>query len=360
MPRMNIRCSDMEELAILYACGETDPPTRTAIELHAGHCHACASILSRELSLHAAIASFDDPAELLDRSGLLLAQCRSRLAESLDDLQVRSNPSEWRAMFSPVQWWLVLRNTLVYHPALSMIALVVTSFLAGVAGQRMRVAPVILVPARSESAIAATVPATLQPASADTPRLTEQQLQSAGSANVQWVTPSSTRTPQVQVQLMSPTPMSIVGSTDDYDVRRALTYVLSHDQRFDSNARMDSLEVLRMCAADPDVRSTLCTAARSDHHPAVRIKALEALQGREDDPIVRQTLLDVLQNDVNAGVRIEAINQLLSGLHLDRVSGPANPQIVSALRDAATGDPNDYIRLESTAALQQLGAGRVH
>jgi len=91
----------------------------------------------------------------------------------------------------------VLRDTLVFHPAMSMAALVVVGFLAGVAGQRMRVV----------TPITTTAPATMT-ASAQ-PKVTEQQLQSAGSANVAWVTPSGSRTPTVQVQIDVP-------SADEY------------------------------------------------------------------------------------------------------------------------------------------------
>ena len=41
--------------------------------------------------LHQAIVSLDQPADSLDRSGLLLAQCRSELAEALDDQQAKAN-----------------------------------------------------------------------------------------------------------------------------------------------------------------------------------------------------------------------------------------------------------------------------
>jgi hypothetical protein len=346
-----VRCAEMEELAIVYACGEGDLATRAGIELHTAQCPNCAALLAREVRLQKVISARDDPADSVDRSGLLLAQCRSQLAESLDDQQARSNPTEWKAVISPVQWWMVLRNTLVYHPALSMLVLVVTSFIAGVVGQQMRAPAVVIVPAPPAVTTVANA--------ADTPRLTEQQLQNAGSASVRWVAPSSTRIPNVQVQLMSQMPMSIEGPTDDADVRHALTYVLSHDQKFDPSARMDALEVLSNCTADAGVRHAMCTAARADHHPAVRIKALESLQGLEQDPEVRQTLLDVLQNDVNPGVRVEAINQLLNSLHLDDPSGPVDRKIIGALRDCVHNDPNDYIRFQSAAALQQIGASNL-
>src|SRR5258706_16376122 len=94
-----------------------------------------------------------------------------------------------------------------------------------------------------------TAPATMT-ASAQ-PKVTEQQLQSAGSANVAWVTPSGSRTPTVQVQLMSQAPMNIVGPPDDADVQRALRFVLANGRQFDSTARMDSLEGHHTRCTDP-------------------------------------------------------------------------------------------------------------
>ena len=280
----------------------------------------------------------------LDRSGLLLAQCRSELAEALDDKQSPVNQPGWRAVLSPLAWWTVLRDTLVYHPAMSMAALVVVGFLAGVAGQKMRVE----FPAPAPPVLTAS----------STPKVTEQQLQSAGSAHVAWVTPSGSRTPTVQVQLMSEAPMNIVGAPDDTDVQRALTFVLANGQRFDSSARMDSLEVLRTRCADPEVRRAVCTAALSDGNPGVRVKALEALQGFEQDPTVQQTLIEALQNDDNSGVRVEAINLLLNVLRTEASSGAADPKILAVLRDRLRNDPNNFIRVQSAAALRQLNGGR--
>jgi HEAT repeats len=334
-----LRCEEIEQFAILYACDELDPVARAALEAHTAKCPMCAAVVSRETRLHQEIASFDQPADSLDRSGLLLAQCRSELAEALDDEHGRANQLGWRAVFSPVAWWTVFRDTLVYHPAMSMAALVVAGFLAGVLGQRLRVTP----PAAPRPVM--TVSAT--------PKLTEQQLQSAGSANVVWVTPSGSRTPTVQVQLMSQAPMNIVGAPDDTDVQRALTYVLANGQRFDSSARMDSLEVLRTRCADPEIRRTVCNAALLDSNPGVRIKALEALRGFEKDSTVRQTLIGALRNDENSGVRVEAINLLLDALRAERPSGADDPKILAILRDRLRNDPNNYIRLQSAAALQQ-------
>ena len=204
-----------------------------------------------------------------------------------------------------------------------MSVLVVAGFLAGVAGQRLRVVP----PQAASVRPAMTVSAS--------PKVTDQQLESAENAHVAWVTPAGSGTPTVQVQLMSQTPMNIVGAPDDADVERALTFVLENSQRFDPDARLDSLDVLSTRAADPDVRRSLIDAARNDHNPGVRMKALEALQGFEQDPAVRQTIVDALQNDDNSGVRVEAVNLFVSALQSDSGPGAPDPQLLEVLRDRA-------------------------
>jgi hypothetical protein len=345
---------------MLYMCDELDTVTRTSFEAHTAQCSECASVFSRQSRMHQAIVSLEQPADSLDRSGLLLAQCRSQLLEAIDDHHAKLHQPGWLSIFSPAAWWSVLRNTLVYHPALTMASLVVVSFMAGVAGQRMQVAqtpvaahPVITASAKPPAATAVTP--TLTPSV--TPKLTDQQLYSAASANVAWVTPSSSPTPTVQVQLMSETPTSIIGAPADADVERALMFVLENGQRFGPDARLESLDVLRTCAADPEVRRSLCTAARADQDPGLRRKALETLQGFEQDRAVRQTILDALQNDSNSGVRVQAMNLLINILQAESPSVPPDPQIIAVLRGRLRNDPNNYIRLQSAAALRGLGAG---
>jgi hypothetical protein len=344
-PEMVIHCNEIETLALLSACGELAAAEQAALEAHAERCPACASVVAREVRIQKAIASLDQPADSLNRSGLLLAQCRSELTEALDDEQARASQPGWRAALSPAAWWMVFRRALVDHPALTMAALATASFLAGVVGQRLP--STASAPARPVVTVSAA------------PRLTDQQLQNAGGANVNWVTPAGSQGPTVQVDLMSQTPLSIVGSPDDADVRRALTFVLNNGQRFDPGARLDSLDVLRTLSHDVDVRQALCAAARADENPGVRIRALETLQGLEQDPGVRKTLVHVLQNDSNSGVRVMAINLLVNALRAAGQTPPADPQILGVLRDRLQNDPSKYIRLESAAALRELGSGEL-
>lgn len=365
-PVLPVRCDDIESLAVLYACDELDDAERAAVDAHAAQCPACAAVVSREARLQQAIASLDQPADTLDRSGLLLAQCRSQLAESLDDHAARAgrSGSAWRSIFSPVAWWGTLRHTLIFHPAMSMAVLVVAGFLAGVAGQRLRVVPPLAVPpglpsfsAPATLSASGTASTSSTSSNATAPsRVTDEQLRRVDSAHVAWVTPSGSGTPTVQVELRSPTPMSIVGAPDDADVQRALTFLLENGQRFDPDVRLDSLDVLRMNAADPDVRRTLCAAARLDRDPDVRLKALEALQGFEQDPAVRGALLDALESDGNPGVRVAAIHLLRSAVRSGNAYVARDPQTLDVLRDRLRNDPSMEIRQQSAAALGELGA----
>jgi hypothetical protein len=85
----------------------------------------------------------------------------------------------------------------------------------------------------------------------------------------------------------------------------------------------------------------------------VRLKALEALNGAEPKDIIRQTLLDALVDDQNPGVRIEAINALRDMAARGQVASDDHTLVI--LRDRMRKDPNTYIRLQSAAAIQDLG-----
>ena len=350
-----VRCDETESLAVLLACDELSASERAALDAHVAACPACAAIVDREVRLQQAIAALDQPADTLDRSGLLLAQCRSELSEALDDR--RAKAGGFAAILSPASWWENLRNTLIYHPAMSMAALLVAGFIAGFAGQRF---PVVPPPPKVTSiptiATVDTAPEITRLASRSiTPAPTDEQLRNAESAHVAWVTPPDSNAPSIQVELNSPTPMNIVGPPEDADVQRVLKFLLENGQRFDPDVRLDSLDALRRSAADPEVRSTLCDAARMDRNPAVRVKALEALRGFESDPAVRDTLLDALESDANSSVRVKAIHLLLSALQSDGAAASSEPQTADVLRDRLRNDPSPTVRSQSAAALRALG-----
>ncbi|HEX4859845.1 MAG TPA: zf-HC2 domain-containing protein, partial [Rhizomicrobium sp.] len=178
-----IRCEDTESLAVFYACDELDAGERAAVDAHVAACPSCAAVLLSETRLQTAFASIEPPADSLDRSGLLLAQCRSELAEALDDRQALAGRTAWPTFLSPAAWWGTLRHTLIYHPALSMGVLLVAGFLAGVAGQRVPVGPPPII--ASQPQMHPTV--TADPLQSSTaPKVTEDQLRNAESAHVTW------------------------------------------------------------------------------------------------------------------------------------------------------------------------------
>ena len=168
---------------------------------------------------------------------------------------------------------------------------------------------------------------------------------------------SGVAAPRVEVQLRSQRPAVVQGTADDAEVRRVLSYVVEHGERFDPGVRLDSLDVLRTRTADPDIRGVLCVVAQRDSNPAVRLKALEALQGFGADPRVRQVMLGVLTNDGNSGARIDALNELLAAPSALGVAAlPLDAETMRVLRDRMQNDANSYVRQRSATALGQLTA----
>jgi len=88
-------------------------------------------------ALHQEIASLDQPADSLDRSGLLLAQCRSELSEALDDHRHGRNQPGCAQCFLRWHGGRCFADTLVISPVMSMAAWVVAGFLAALAGQML-------------------------------------------------------------------------------------------------------------------------------------------------------------------------------------------------------------------------------
>ena len=110
-------CEEIESIAVLYACGELDAAAVAELSAHLAQCPACSVVILREERLQKAIASLEQPADSLDRSGLLLAQCRSELTEALDDRAPNAKRSAWLSVFSPVTWWGAVLSLTYGHGA---------------------------------------------------------------------------------------------------------------------------------------------------------------------------------------------------------------------------------------------------
>jgi len=343
-----VQCGNFEDLAVLYVAGELLAEERTGIEEHARSCGMCADTLLREMRLCGAILARGEAAGKLDGSGLLLARCRSELAEALDDHEAGIRKPGWRGLLSPGGWGAELRRALAFHPGWSVASLLLAGALGGTMLRAWYREASLPLPGKPVMTVSAA------------PRLSDRDLETMGIAGIHWE-PESSAAPEVEVQMLSRQPVVVQGTPDDAEIRRVLTYVVEHGQRFDPGVRLDSLDVLRTRVADPRVRAALRTAARRDGNPAVRLKAIEALSGFGADPAVQRTILEALAEDDNSGVRIEAVNALLAALGNAEVQAMAMaPQGFEVLRDRERNDPNGYVRLRSARVLSRLassGAG---
>lgn len=352
------KCTDVGPLLVFYACDEVERREREQIEAHLTACAACAQQLREEQEMQSALVNAFQPADRLDPSGILLAQCRSELSELLDDLSAPPLREQW----TPFGWlwrWMALR------PAWTAAVLLIAGLAVGT-----QVA--LWIPGRDSGGFGQAMNVKAAPP------LTDEEL---AKMDVAGISPAGDSAPgNLQLQVRTEQPMVLTGSVDDVDVRRVLTYVVSNGQRFDPGVRLDCLEALKARTADKDVRYALLAAARHDRTPAVRMKALEALRdyAREED--VRDAFLGALEHDANPGVRVEAVNLLVRSLagisaapeapetSADMPAPPApvvaeSPEVpddpsvarvIRTLSDLQRRDPNRYVRLRSAAALRQI------
>src|SRR3974377_514708 len=356
-------CAEIAPLLVFYVCDELTEEERAQVEKHLAVCDECRAQLSEEREFQGALGDQPSAGDLLDPSGLLLSQCRSELAERLDDL-VRPPVKDRVAGFGWMRRWMVL------HPAWSAATLVLLGLAAGVQSTQW------LSPS---SDLAAVEPVNVRP----NPRFTEHQLSKMEVAGINFAPAAGSGSQNVRVQMSAEQPVELSGSLDDSDVRSVLTYVVKNGERFDSGVRLDCLDALKARAADLQVRAAFLAAARKDQNPAVRLKALEALRDSTSEHDVRETLLDALKHDSNPGVRVEAVNLLVRSLdnqsvEIFTVSEPAPPMVqvghlppaaagqipadeslrnvIRTLEDLQSNDPSRYVPLRSAAALREINA----
>src|SRR5713226_4592316 len=353
-----VNCKDVPPLLVFYICDEVSDRECKQIEAHVANCEACAAQLAEESNLQEALVAAPQPADELDSSGILLSQCRSELAEALDDLSAPPIQEHWR----PFGW---LRRWMALRPAWSGALLVLFGIVVG--------AQVLPWVQNGNHGDGQAMNVTAKPP------LTKDQLDNMAIAGVNFFPSSDAGSPNVQLHLSAAQPMLLTGRADDGDMRSVLTYVVENGERFDAGVRLDCLEALKAAARDQQVRRALITASRKDQNPAVRMKALESLRDAASDDGVRQALLDALEHDANPGVRVEAVNVLVGSLQhgdaeemahegtdampVTKLVHPEEDQsverVVRALEQLQRRDPSRYVRLRSAAALRQIGPREV-
>src|ERR1700676_333876 len=115
---------DIAPLLVFYVCNEVSERERKQIDAHVANCEACAAQFAEESDLQEAMVAAPQPADELDSSGILLSQCRSELAEALDDLSAPPIEEHWR----PFGW---LRRWMALRPAWSGALLVLLGIVVG-------------------------------------------------------------------------------------------------------------------------------------------------------------------------------------------------------------------------------------
>lgn len=330
-------CADWQPLLTLLAAGdELDQVEHSQVMEHLAVCARCSAALAEERETLALVAANSSEPDLA-----LLSACRARLDDALD----REEDHSWlaRALGS-----LVPSSWLAPRPAWSAAMLLLIGFTVGILGPRLLHHPGT--PATPGTPSSSPNASNL---SASDAVPTSIDLHTADVAAIN-VVPSSGEGPaHVEVQLTAQQPLTVRGTVDDDDVKNVLVGILARGDRICPDIRLDAVECLRSRENDPDVRSALCRAVHNDHNAAVRLKALEALKAAQPGDLVRQTLLDALVEDQNPGVRVEAVNAL-RGM-AEKGDAPSDDHMVSVLRDRMQNDPNTYIRLQSAAALGELG-----
>jgi hypothetical protein len=360
-------CDEIGALLVFYVCDEVNADERAAVEQHLSGCAACRLQLAEEQAFQKAVNSYVQRSDQTDAASILLAQCRSELAEKLDDLERPATKEKASAM----GWF---RGWMVMHPVWSAATLILVGLAAGTEYARWANAPKEL-----PSQVVNVRPNV---------GLTEEQLSKMAVAGINFSPSPDSDMQNVQVQLNAEQPIELNGNADDSNVRSVLTFVVKNGQRFDSGVRLDCLDALKTHASDSAVRAALLTAARKDQNPAVRLKALEALHDSGIDDTVRETLLDALQHDSNPGVRVEAVNLLVRALeqaqsesqmppagipqvpemtsgpvmqastnaHIVGDNGGSIADVIRALEALQHSDPSSYVRLRSAAALREISA----
>jgi hypothetical protein len=343
----NQACEEFDSRLVLLAAGELTPDEQADVADHLAHCARCVESLEREQELVGCFAE-----SRIEPDAALLASCRSGLEDALDRQEERSWIRRLTNVFVP-------SGALAPRPAWSAALLVMIGFSVGILGPRFLHHPAGIsgVSASAASADAngssSVTPDSASNGSANGGGLMPVDLHSAQVAGISVMPSGGSEPPQVEVRMRAQQPFRVQGTVNNDNVKNVLLNILRNNDRYDPDVRLDAVDLLRAKNNDPEVRSALCHAVHTDSNAAVRLKALEALNGAEPQDLVRQTLLDALVDDRNPGVRVEAINALRSMAAQGKVS--SDDHMLAVLRDRMQKDPNTYIRLQSAAAIRDLG-----
>jgi hypothetical protein len=346
-------CEAWESFIILLASGEEVPAEQHGeFTSHVTGCESCASAFAREREMLALLSE-----HRAEPDATMLAGFRAGLEDAIDREEEQGWYSRALRYVFPAAW-LASFTGLASASAWSAAALLLVGFSSGLfLGPRVWHHQAAQPPS---TATASTQPAIVQmpgssspPVSSGSSALAALDLHTADLAGISVLPSGDDMRPQVQLQLREQQPVTVQGTVDDDTVKNVLINILNSGDRYSPDERLDAVDLLSTCADDPQVRTALCHSVHKDRNAAVRLKALEALKGAESQETVQQTLLDALVDDQNPGVRVEAIGALRNMVSEGKVS--SSDKMLAVLQDRMQHDPNSYIRLQSAAAIRDLG-----
>ncbi len=220
----NGQCEEISALLVFFACGEVSAAEKEQVDGHLAVCADCSEQLAQERLLLESLTEIARPADAVDVTASLLAQCRSELAEKLDDLAAPVQKERWQP-FGWARRWMALR------PVWSGAALVIFGVVLGTQ----------LLPwwqtANDVAGPAVNVLAA--------PRLTDEQLSKMAVSGIRFSPAQGAAGEDIQLHLNAEQPMELSGNVNDSDVRRVLMYMAENGERFDTGARLDCLDVLK-------------------------------------------------------------------------------------------------------------------
>jgi hypothetical protein len=309
-PEMNKTCEQVAPLLVFYACGETEPDEAAFVEEHLANCAACRAQLSEEQSLQSMFGSLPQDADKLDVSGVLLSQCRSELAENLDDM-VRPPVLEKTPVLGAFRRWMALR------PVWSGTALVAVGLIVGVQASEWMISRNVVSPL--EQAV------DVRPG----PHISDDQLSKMAVAGINFTPGAGSGSQNVRVQLNAEQPLELTGSIDNTDVRRVLTYVVKNGDRFDPGMRLDCLEALKVRSED----------------------AVNLLVSSLEKPEVRGAEVVAMP-----GMTVAGDGNMMPTMMGHEASGSSLASVIRELETLQHNDSSQYVRMRSAAALRQLSA----
>jgi hypothetical protein len=345
-PILPQRCMEFAERLELMVADELDREGCVQVEGHAAGCAECARMLNgyREFDRFLAGAQREEP------DAAFLASCRAGLEDALDREEEKGLWRRWVDAVMPAQW-------LSPHPAFAAALLVAIGISIGT------IVPRVMLHYDHPSTPGANQPTTAgRSGSGSDSGLTvgnpagaasEPDWRTADVTGINWVSTGDNAPPRVEVQLKALRPLVVEGTVSNGNIEQVLLNILRNNQRYDPDVRLDAVELLKPRNKEVDVRQALCQTVRTDRNAAVRLKALEALSGSDAQDDVQGTLLAALVSDSNPGVRIEAINSLRSMAENGQME--SDPGTMAILRERMHKDPSTYIRLQSAAAIRDLG-----